>query len=485
MSNSTFPSAAAELPHEALEVKKEHSSKERQHVVRQDRFEVKDVDCKVVLGAKQYEVLDYSTFGLAIFVEDSQSIQNNYPEVPFIIENIEVARLHICKVRQQDFNTGMKVAFEIIGEPLNIVRITAILSANQIIDEHTGQIEFVNSVPDRVCKKVYEIKDSLEHLQDMVETLREETKHESVQELTIFESTVAEVVSQHLKAIFDPTYEDFAKLLKNAPEKDLKASFEFFRTKLRHLIHQSKLAERFYNKPLGYAGDFGMMNFIYRNEEFGDSLFSKCLHRYFMEHPFGKAVRNRADFLSNKLVGFVREAKVTKPMSFLSVAAGPAFEIQSLLQKQLDLTNVQFHLLDQDLNALREAQRSLRSISRTLGKEINIKYLHKAIRNIFKDSSSQKYDLVYSAGLFDYFSDAVATGAAKRLFDLLKPGGQLIIGNFTGADHSKIMMELAFDWHLIYRTEADLTRLYKDIGPKMRVESEPEGVNLFVVIENT
>ncbi len=92
------------------------------------------------------------------------------------------------------------------------------------------------------------------------------------------------------------------------------------------------------------------------------------------------------------------------------------------------------------------------------------------------------FDLLYSAGLFDYFSDPVAQLAAKALFKRLKPGGQLIIGNFNLTAPNQFAMRLALDWSLIYRSCDDLKRLFGDLGGVLSIEQEPEGVNLFCVI---
>jgi len=65
----------------------------------------------------------------------------------------------------------------------------------------------------------------------------------------------------------------------------------------------------------------------------------------------------------------------------------------------------------------------------------------------------------------------------------LKPGGKLIIGNFSTENPCVPFMELILDWHLIYRSKEDLEKIFKGFGSKITVEREPLGVNLFVVIE--
>jgi extracellular factor (EF) 3-hydroxypalmitic acid methyl ester biosynthesis protein len=74
---------------------------------------------------------------------------------------------------------------------------------------------------------------------------------------------------------------------------------------------------------------------------------------------------------------------------------------------------------------------------------------------------------------------------AKALFERLKPGGQLIIGNFSLKTPNQFGMRIALDWNLIYRSHEDLRRLFGNLGGTFSVEQEPEGVNLFCVIRKT
>ncbi len=64
--------------------------------------------------------------------------------------------------------------------------------------------------------------------------------------------------------------------------------------------------------------------------------------------------------------------------------------------------------------------------------------------------------LIYSAGLFDYFTEPVAQMAASKMLASVKPGGRVIIGNFSKDNPCVPFMELVLDWHLIYRSEEDL-----------------------------
>ena len=242
---------------------------------------------------------------------------------------------------------------------------------------------------------------------------------------------------------------------------------------------------RAFNKPLGYAGDYQMMNQIYSFEGMGDSLFSKCLHLYFISAPESRAVRNRAEYLYNQIHSKVFPLQdKTKKVNILSVACGPAFEVQTFIKRNLQAVELtKFCFLDQDMEALQFVQRKIKALERDLKISIDFELIHKPIRDVIAKGLDDKFDLIYSAGLFDYFSDPVASMAAKRLHAALAEGGKLIIGNFSNSSLGKITMDIALDWHLIYRSPEELTNLFAPVGQNFRIESEKEGINLFCHID--
>jgi extracellular factor (EF) 3-hydroxypalmitic acid methyl ester biosynthesis protein len=49
---------------------------------------------------------------------------------------------------------------------------------------------------------------------------------------------------------------------------------------------------------------------------------------------------------------------------------------------------------------------------------------------IAKKHKLGQFDLIYAAGLYDYLDAKTASRLTKRLFELLKPGGRILVGNF-------------------------------------------------------
>jgi extracellular factor (EF) 3-hydroxypalmitic acid methyl ester biosynthesis protein len=446
-------------------------------LLRQDRFEPAQWSCRLVLGDREHIVANYSAFGLAVVAAHAVE-HDDALTASLILHDVEVARLRLRRVRVEALADGRcKTAFAIVGEPLSLNRLDALVRAHDAVVEHGELVARAQAVPAPFRAKVYEIKDALEELEQLVERLAPSAAA-SGDEQREFERTVATVVASRLDRLFAGAYDELVDVVGALDAEEVQRCHAFFRDKLRRLLYQSPLFERSYEKPLGYAGDFEMMSLVYRNEELGRSRFARCLSRYYIDHPNARAVKNRAVYLHGRIKELLAGGK---PLRILSVASGPAQEIQMLLEDaELDASRVEIDLLDQDISALRAAQLQIRRITERRGIAPRIRFLHKAMANVIKGGLDGEYDLVYSAGLFDYFSDPLARRAATRLYALLAEGGQLVIGNFRAVAQNRAFMELALDWDLIYRSEEELRALYDGIAQGLRVDAEPEQINLFV-----
>ncbi len=293
------------------------------------------------------------------------------------------------------------------------------------------------------------------------------------------------LTSKFLKESFPTKHSEIGQAIKGLTAEQYKASAEFFRKQLKHLIYDAPFSKRAFEKPKGYAGDYEMMNHLYRDEFVGPHLFAKCLHNYFINEPAGQAVRNRAFYLKKKLSEKFAATPKTTPLKFLSVASGPAREVQLFLETPFakEGRKAEFVCLDQDEDSLKFAQRSIRTVDREIQSGFGFRFVNKAIKNVIgKGLDETEFDVIYSAGLFDYLSEPVAQMAATRLFNSLKPGGSLIIGNFNLFNPTLPLMDLAWDWHLIYRSPEDLAKMFAPVGGSITVEQEDLGINLFCVI---
>ena len=120
-----------------------------------------------------------------------------------------------------------------------------------------------------------------------------------------------------------------------------------------------------------------------------------------------------------------------------------------------------------------------------------LSYLKYELKHLEKES----FDLVYTAGLYDYIKnfpldDAKGTIAlTKNLFRLVKSGGSLIIGNFNHNNprHLRFAMDYIFDWPIIYRDKEELLAFAKSIPrneiANIEVLEEAASINYFLKID--
>ena len=308
--------------------------------VRQDRYSVDDARCRLVIGESELPVRNYSAFGLVAFAPRPLDV-TEVRDAALMFGEVVVARLELRKVRQTQKDEGCLFAFEITGEPLNIHRMNAVRKAKAAVSQHVALLAAGSEIPAHFRRKVFEIKDVLQGLETLVNELRASGPVGNLEDAQDFENSISEVIGQYLSRLFEQTYEQLNGLLEPLESKEVKACYEFFRQQLKHLIYQSPFSARSYDKPLGYAGDYEMMNYLYRNENVGGSLFAKCLHHWYVNHPNSRAVRNRADYLFGQITRRLAQHRATDPCGFYSVACGPAIEVSRVLRSGVDAQRIE------------------------------------------------------------------------------------------------------------------------------------------------
>ncbi|GIX41384.1 MAG: hypothetical protein KatS3mg129_1117 [Leptospiraceae bacterium] len=126
-----------------------------------------------------------------------------------------------------------------------------------------------------------------------------------------------------------------------------------------------------------------MIRLIYDNIPRGKTLFAKCMDKFFLSALESEAVRNRAKYLEKKIKSFLKNKQDAKIVSF---GCGIAKEIQNIILHQPSiLKNAEIHLIDQDIEALKNAQKRLTKLLKQKHLEFKIYYHNWGVKNIFKD----------------------------------------------------------------------------------------------------
>lgn len=215
-------------------------------------------------------------------------------------------------------------------------------------------------------------------------------------------------------------------------------------------------------KPLGYAGDFKIIDDIYQ-KEVRTTGFDRLWDNWFQQLAASKAVRERKEDFKNIICDYVGKG-MRDNVRIMNLASGPSREIKELSETDESgvFSEVIFDCYDFDIKAIDYAKKLLDS-------SINVNFFQKnairlALKKNIEDEIKYRYDLIYSTGLFDYLDAKVAARLIKNLKKLLKPKGIMAISNMGDkyASSSSVWMEWIGQWHLIYRTKEEFEQIFID-----------------------
>jgi extracellular factor (EF) 3-hydroxypalmitic acid methyl ester biosynthesis protein len=248
-----------------------------------------------------------------------------------------------------------------------------------------------------------------------------------------------------------------------------------FRELIGTILNENTLIGHGFVKPFGYPGDFTLIDKIYRFEINEDTKYRNW-DLFFQNQPGASAVRNRKDFFleyCNNLASSRRDAKV------LILGSGPASDVYEFLDSMSGNLSVSFDLIDFDQSAIDFSMKKNRKFNGQIS-------YHKI--NALRFNPFMLYDLIWSAGLFDYFKDKHFTFLIRKYINCLTNEGEMVISNFSTKNPTRRLMEVLSDWYLNLRTESDLYRIASAANidrELVSVEKEPLGINLFLKIRKT
>src|SRR5258705_897743 len=213
-------------------------------------------------------------------------------------------------------------------------------------------------------------------------------------------------ISEAVFPCLDALFEKF-EAIASAIQQEVQPGHQAYIKRLIHpLVLSAPFAFRAVQKPLGYAGDYEMVNMILRDPHEGGSLFAKVLNRWFIKQPPAEAHRNRIKYLSQKLLE--ETARVTgqgRVARVFNLGCGPAAEVQEFLERQslsdrTDLTLVDFN--DETLTYVRNALEGAKARHHRM---TALRFLKKSVFQRLKGKGKRlegapetKYQLIYCAG---------------------------------------------------------------------------------------
>jgi len=262
----------------------------------------------------------------------------------------------------------------------------------------------------------------------------------------------------------------------------------YAKRQLHPLLLCSPFMHRIYRKPLGYAGDYEMVNMILRDPLEGSSLFAKVLNSWFLSQVPAAAHRNRVTTLTQRLIEeTARTLARNRPARVYNLGCGPAQEVRAFMEQSPLSDHAEFTLLDFNEETLGYTRTSLDDARRRHNRATRIQLVRKSVAQVIKAglrNVTAEYDLVYCAGLFDYLPDRVCHQLLNMFYAMLAPGGLLFATNVDPSNPIRNIMGYIFEWCLIERTGPQFSTLIPEGAAKddCKVTAESTGCNVFLEV---
>lgn len=221
-------------------------------------------------------------------------------------------------------------------------------------------------------------------------------------------------------------------------------------------LYHSRLLRRFFEKPRGYAGDFETIKMMYDAQPQGDTLLAFWLDKWAHQLDSMASVQNRRKFIREHIKR-IASTQGDENLAIMSIACGPASEIvESLLLDNVHLSAV---CIDLDADALDFVQKT----ARENGIAEHITCLREnafQLSDAFNSQYAGSQQLIYSIGLIDYFEDQHIIMLLNQLYNLLLPGGYVILGNICQQCPERHISDYLLDWLIIYRSPQQMYTIF-------------------------
>lgn len=225
-------------------------------------------------------------------------------------------------------------------------------------------------------------------------------------------------------------------------------------------VTECPLTRHSLTRPRGYPGDAGLLDLIYRHADAqpvveASSVAGRDVYGFTNNVSVCEAVRQRKRILAER----IDQIAAARPgAEILAVACGHLREAEisaALRGGQIS----RFVATDQDVESLSVVEGYRKHISPAIeAKKLSVRDF------ISEKHGLESFDFVYAAGLYDYLDDRIAIRLTRKLFSLLKPGGKLLVANFLTGCMEVPYMEVFMDWHLLYRSEAEIKAFAGEIS---------------------
>ena len=227
---------------------------------------------------------------------------------------------------------------------------------------------------------------------------------------------------------------------------------------LTAVLHEDPFTHRGFHKPWGHAGDALMLDLIYHGQSGeasaeGATPLGARIQSYTTTAPIAQAILNRRDILALQIDHAAQRCGGAEVLALQSGHLREAERSAAVRNHALH----RFIALDRDIHAVATVEKEWGRAGVSAINTPTYALLNGAANAL------GRFDLIYSAGLFDELDVRAGVRAMAAMFAMLKPRGVIWIANFLPGIRDAAYLEAFMNWWLVYRTTAALEGLLADV----------------------
>lgn len=456
----------------------------------------------VSVSGKEFALHDIAMNSLSFVDNDGQDwLLGTSSDVLLRINDKELysGSCEVARLEQSPART--KVALKITDGFIDLPKLQQSFTALKFdTDLARGTAEFRSKLPREYMDVIYDFNHFLSYCRRKMNNFENEIRqHKDISSQDIID------LARNCRQYIAPAWDSFCTKAYECSQafigdvKTIKLAKFFTEDMITRQIVAAPLADRCYNKPLGYPGDYLSMLHIYEDKYVGDSAFSALIHKFMSELGLALGVRTRKDTVFSLLQDAAKRCFDAQnledlPFTATSLGCGPAIEISDfshwLASSKYCDKSVEWTLIDQEERALSHAYSNAHRAIDSKTPHFKAKCVYMSFLQMLRETESLLHDdsqsAIYSVGLFDYLKTRQSQQLIKNLFKKVRPGGRLIICNAVKPIESQWFAEYVLDWSLNYRTKQDMINLAKLIDQKkhsVNIVDEPSNAYHFLTID--
>lgn len=270
----------------------------------------------------------------------------------------------------------------------------------------------------------------------------------------------------------DPSVSEFRRLAGNGQRRSV-ALRRAFRAQLAPLYENARLWNHCLTKPCGYPGDYIALEHFYDQKPHDDTSGAwTFVDLWATKTTLARAFKARKDVLR---AWIEEEAWGRERFRLCALGSGSARELREM---PLDrLSGVSATLVDGDRKALWFARQHLEGRARSLGLVDDDVAREGDVPGAL---GGARFDVIYTAGMFDYMNDDAAVEVSRKFSQLLTEDGYFLFSLTDARRFDAWFYDLFLDWRWVKRTVDDGPALAHKMGLRvvrtLRVEGGSQGV---------